>query len=130
MSKNIKDIIIDNKYMKQVRLIDGVLINVYKCKFGYDVSSYIKTPRKQLNKIEDCFYITKEILIDTWRNKEYPIGTILYKSYASYYPILKINDKKDWDWEIKTTGNAFSGNTESFKCLLDSVSNFIKSETE
>lgn len=48
MSKNIKDIIIDNKYMKQVRLVDGVLINVYKCDFGYDVISYIKTPRKQI----------------------------------------------------------------------------------
>ncbi len=60
-----KDIIIDNKYMKQVRLVDGVLINTYKCEFGYDVSSCIKRPRKQLDKIEDCFYSTKEVLIDT-----------------------------------------------------------------
>ena len=129
MSVDMQDIIIDNKYMKQIRLVDGVLINIYKCEFGHDVSSYIKRPRKQLDKMEDFFYVTTEDLIDSWKNREYPVGTILYKSHASYYPILKINDKKDWYWELKTTGNAFSGNTELFKGLVESVLKFIESET-
>jgi len=122
-----KDIIIDNEYMKQVRLVDGVLVNIYKCEFGDDVS--IKNPRTQLGKIEDCFYKTKEVLIDTWKNKEYPIGTILYKLHASYFPVLKINDKKDWYWEIKTTGGAFSGDTGEFKTLVEHVLKFIELET-
>lgn len=128
MQVQIQDVLIDNEYMKQIRLVDGVLINIYKCEFGYDISSYIKRPRTQLNKMEDYFYMTKEVLMDTWRNKDYPIGTVLYKLNTSYYPIIKINDKKDWEWEIKTTGNAFSGNSEYFRGLVECILELIEKE--
>ena len=124
---NIQDTLIDNEYIKQIRLVDGVLINIYKCSFKPDLHWRIENPRKQLIKIEDNFYKLKEEIEDKWTHEVFEVGTVLYKSNCSYFPIGDIKTKDDWEWEVKTTGCAFSSNTEYFKelikCILDLIEN-------
>lgn len=127
MKIKIKDVLIDNEYMKQVRLIDGVLVNIYKCDFQADLSAHIENTRKQLLKVEDYFYKLKEPVQHRWTKEWFPPGTVLYKVNCSYLPVGKIKEKNEWRWEIKTTGSSFNGTTEEFKslveCILDLVEN-------
>ncbi|WP_195618674.1 hypothetical protein [Clostridium paraputrificum] len=122
-------VLVDNKYFKQIRIIDGVLTNIYKCSFKNDISSYIKNPRKQLKKIDDVLYETKEDMVNKYTDEIYYRGTILYKKYCSYYPIDVLLPKYKWSWEIKTTGECFSGDTEYFKQLVNTVLDIIDKES-
>lgn len=116
-------ILVDNEYMKIIRLTEGVLLNIFKCEFRSRID--VENPRKQLKKIDNYLYVSKEELAD-WKDINYSIGFTLYKDGASYYPITKVNDKNNWSWEIKTTGSAFSGNTKTFSSLINTVAEIIK----
>lgn len=122
-------VLVDNKYFKQIRVIDGVLINIYKCSFRSDISSYIKNPRKQLKKIDDVLYETKEDIINKYTDEIYYKSAILYKKHCSYLPIDVLLSKYKWSWEIKTTGECFSGDTEYFTQLVNTVLDIIDKES-
>lgn len=129
MKIKVKDVLIDNEYMKQIRLVDGVLVNIYKCDFKEDISWHIENKRKQLLKIEDSFYKLKEPVVNKWTKEELPMGTVLYKmNNCTYFPINRIKEKSEWEWEIKTTGTAFNGDTNTFKSLVEYILELIESE--
>ena len=53
------EVVIDNEYMKVVRLRYGVLVNIYKYELGISLRNQVYNARKELKKIEDNFYKTK-----------------------------------------------------------------------
>lgn len=123
------EVIFENKYFKVIRLRYGVLVNIYKCKMTNDLNSYIKNKRKDITKIDDKFYKTNIEIYHNWYKKTYPKDTILYKENSCTYRVIgDILSKDQWYWEIKTTGNCLSGNTEEFKQILDIIDRVIDEE--
>ena len=107
------EVIQDNKYIRRVRITDGVILNIYK--FKSDGYIYNINYRKQ-KKIYEDFYELKE---DYERcDNVYPKGSIIYKN-----KIVKelIKDKKDYYYELKTTSNMFGGDFVEFESLINRV---------
>lgn len=46
-----------------------------------------------------------------------PKGTVIYNSI----PVVATNNPSDWKYEIKTTGNAFSGDSKTIEKLLNDI---------
>ena len=128
------EVVIDNEYMKVVRLRYGVLVNIYKYELGISLRNQVYNARKELKKIEDNFYKTKiEFTYRDLRDKKVkinlPVGTVLYKESSGSYSVVERKlSKKDWLWELKTTGSCFSGDTEKFTELIDTVKEIIENE--
>jgi hypothetical protein len=124
------EVLVDNKYMKSLRLSYGVLIHIYKHEHDYSIND-VKSTRKAFKKIDEGFYETKEIVTGGWstNKREHPIGTICRKDGCNYYPITKVcEDKADWHWEIKTTGSCLSGDTDKFTKIIETIQKIIEEE--
>lgn len=123
------EIVRDNEYFKTIRLSYGVLINIYKYELGEDISWHFKEKRKDIKKIDDKLYETKRIVINKYTNEEYPIGTKLYQFAPCVYLIIKEKlEKKSWSWELKTTGDYFSGKTDKFKNMIKEILKIMEEE--
>lgn len=107
------EVIQDNKYIRRVRITDGVILNIYKFK-SKRISLYSDFEIRKQKKVYDDFYE----LTDNY--KEFPKGTIInYKDNCVITEIIK--DKKDYYYELKTIGNMFSGDFVEFESLINRV---------
>lgn len=123
------ELVFENEYVKIIRIKYGVIINIYKCELGENIGNYIKNTRKQLIKIDDKFYKIKEDIEVKWNNKIYKKDTLLYKlNSCCYYIVGDKLQKENWYWELKSTGDSFSGKTESFKNTFNEIMDIIESE--
>lgn len=124
------EIVFNNEFMKTIRLRYGVLVNIYKAKLGSNIGSYIENKRKDIKKLDERFYETTVVIHNKWDDVTYPSGSKLYKyNSCCYYVVEKLyEDKKDWYWEIETTGDYFRGNTEDFKEMIDIIKRIIEEE--
>lgn len=59
----------------------------------------------------------------SYENIIVPSGTILY-----YGRPVEIVDKSEWNYQIKTTGEAFSGNLNNILKLINDISETIKTD--
>lgn len=121
------EIVVESEYQDIYRITDGVLLVINKFRYIdyspqtewivrlYNVKykSYNKNCQKQLKVLnEDCNIYGITI----------PKGTILYNNF----PVEIVPDKSDYEYEIKTTGNLFSGNSESMLKMLNEIISKIK----
>lgn len=121
------EIVVESEYQDIYRITDGVLLVINKFRYIdyspqtewivrlYNVKykSYNKNCQKQLKVLnEDCNIYGITI----------PKGTILYNNF----PVEIVPDKSDYKCEIKTTGNLFSGNSESMLKMLNEIISKIK----
>ena len=119
--------VVESEYQDIYRVTDGVLLIVNKFRridyssqtercvilYGGKYKSYNKNCQKQLKMLkEDCNIYGITI----------PKGTIVYH----YFPVEIVSDKVDYKYEIKTTGNMFSGNYESMLKMLNEIISKIK----
>ena len=114
------------EYQDLYRITDGVLLVVNKFKpidygenkwislFNSNVKSYKKGCQKQLKILKENCYVSYENII-------VPSGTILY-----YGRPVEIVDKSEWNYQIKTTGEAFSGNLNNILKFINDISEIIK----
>lgn len=120
-------VLIENEFFKQIRIIDGVLVNIIKYKIINKIWSGLNL-RKELSKISEGLYQSK---VDKEERGEVIClkGDYIIKPYnsAGYYVIEK-EDKDKWEYEIKTTGASFSGNKEEIDSIIDSINTVIKEE--
>lgn len=119
-------ILIDNDFFKQIRIVDGVLVNIIKYKIINRVWSNLNL-RKELNKIDDGLYqskVDKEERGTVICSK----GDYIIKPYnsAGYYVIEK-EDKEKWEYEIKTTGSSLSGDKSTIDSVIKTI-NFVISD--
>lgn len=118
------EVLIENDFFKQIRITDGVLLNIIKYKSTNRFWNV--NPRKDLKKISDCLYISK---VDKYDRDKLICSKDDYiiKDYSSpNYFVVKKEDKDKWGYEIKTTGCAFSGS----KFTIDKIMNDIKEAIE
>lgn len=120
-------VLIENEFFKQIRIIDGVLVNIIKYKIVNKIWSGLNL-RKELNKIGEGLYQAK---VDKEERGEVICskGDYIIKPYnsAGYYVIEKENEDK-WEYEIKTTGSSFSGSKEEIDKIIDSINTVINEE--
>lgn len=110
-------VIQDNKYIKRVRIDDGIIFNIYKFKSSY---SYIGSDfkiRKQKKLDKDFYELTEDY-------RDLPKGTVIYYKESLVVTEL-IENKEDYLYELKTTSSAFSGNLNRIEDLLSRVSYHI-----
>ena len=119
--------VVESEYQDIYRVTDGVLLIVNKFRY-IDYSSqtercvilykgkyksYNKNCQKQLKILkEDCNIYGITI----------PKGTLVYHDF----PVELVSDKNYYEYEIKTTGNMFSGNNDLMLKMLNEIISKIK----
>lgn len=119
--------VVESEYQDIYRVTDGVLLIVNKFR-RIDYSSqtdriislydgkfklYNKNCQKWLRVLkEDCNIYGITI----------PKGTVTY----NLFPVELVSDKNAYEYELKTTGNMFSGNNESMLKMLNEIISKIK----
>ena len=119
-------ILAETDYQNLYRITDGVLLVVNKFRYidyssltnkYYHIYIYKKKTGKYHKGCQDCLKVLKEPYYDDYVNITIPKGTVLYGSE----PIEIETDKSKWKYQIKTTGEMFSGNVDKIKTLLNEI---------
>lgn len=120
----------ETEYQDLYRVTDGVLLVVNKFKqinYGKDkyvslfdpkVKSYNKGCQKQLKILKEDYY-------KQYDDITVPKGTVLY-----YGRPVELACKEEWDYQIKTTGECFSGDFDEVAELLNEILKKINSNRE
>lgn len=121
-------ILIDNDFFKQIRIVDGVLVNIIKYKIINRIWNI--NPRKELNKVSDYLYKSKidkaERGVHICSKDDYIIKDY---SGAGYYAVEKEKSDK-WSYEIKTTGCSFSGDKTTIDSIIKAINIVINDELD
>lgn len=128
------EIVVQTDYQDIYRITDGVLLIVNKFvsidysdqtkEFVYVYSS--ETKYKSYNKnCQNWLKVLKEDYEYEYCPVIIPKGTVTYMDI----PVICTNDKDKWEYELKTTGTAFSGTYDTMLEMLDTVINcMVKSQ--
>lgn len=113
------------EYQDVYRITNGVLLVVNKFKpicynrtvvlFRAKVKSYNKGCQKELKVLKEDYGSFSEITI--------PRGTIIYHDKP-----VEIVDKEHYTYQIKTTGESFSGNSNYILKLINDISEIIRTD--
>lgn len=119
-------ILAETEYQDLYRVTDGVLLVVNKFKpidysekterHIYLYSSSAKTGK--YNKgCQDCLKVLKNDYYDKYADVTVPKGTVLYHSR----PVKVTTDELEYQYQIKTTGDLFSGNIDEMENMLSDI---------
>lgn len=113
------EIVYQTELMDCYRITDGVLLNVKKYK---QTNNWIDKDGISKPYHKDCkdLRVLKKEYIDERFCKVYKIGTVI----EAYYEVVKCN-VSDYTYEIKTTGNLFSGTSDIILQYLDIIKEII-----
>ena len=118
----------ETEYQDLYRITDGVLLVVNKFKpidYGEDkyvslydpkVKSYNKGCQKQLKILKEDYYSKYADVIVSQ-------GTVLY-----YGRPVELACKEEWDYQVKTTGECFSGDIKKITELLNTILEKVREE--
>lgn len=127
---DIVQVLAETEYQDLYRITDGVLLVVNKFKpidYGEDkyvslydpkVKSYNKGCQKRLKILKEDYY-------KQYDDITVPKGTILY-----YERPVELADKSEWNYQVKTTGEALSGDFDEVTELLNEILKKINSNRE
>lgn len=112
------EILCKSEYQNVYRVKDGVLLIVNKFKYIKNKEGYIyplnnisrKNSKTYQKGCKDLKILTKKYKLN---NVCFDIGQVVYK----HYPV-ELTDKTQWEFQIKTTGEYFSGNSEEMNLYL------------
>lgn len=118
-------VIVKTEYQDVYRITNGVLLVVNKFKpicynrtvvlFRAKVKSYNKGCQKELKVLKEDYDSFSEITI--------PRGTIIYHDRP-----VEIVNKEHYTYQIKTTGESFSGNSNYILKLINDISEIIRTD--
>ena len=119
-------ILAETEYQDLYRVTDGVLLVVNKFKpidysekttrHIYMYSSDAKTGK--YNKgCQDCLKVLKNDYYDKYADVTIPKGTVLYHST----PVESTTDELEYQYQIKTTGELFSGSLDEMDKMLSDI---------
>ena len=118
-------ILAETEYQDLYRVTDGVLLVVNKFKrIDYSkvtdkpVGSLYRAKTGKYNKVcQDCLKVLKSDYYDTYSDVTVPKGTVLYHSK----PVEVTTDELEYQYQIKTTGDLFSGNIDEMENMLSDI---------
>lgn len=122
-------VIVKTEYQDVYRITNGVLLVVNKFKpicynrtvvlFRAKVKSYNKGCQKELKVLKEDYCDDYDSFSVITISK----GTVVYRDRP-----VEIVDKSEWNYQIKTTGEAFSGNLNNILKLINDISEIIKTD--
>lgn len=127
---DIVQVLAETEYQDLYRITDGVLLVVNKFKpidYGEDkyvslydpkVKSYNKGCQKRLKILKEDYY-------KQYDDITVPKGTVLY-----YERPVELADKSEWNYQVKTTGESLSGDSDEVTELLNEILKKINSNRE
>jgi hypothetical protein len=120
------EIVAQTDYQDVYRITDGVLLVVNKfisIDYSDKTKEYIrvymsKAKYKSYNKnCQTWLKVLKEDYVYEYCPVIIPKGTVTYMSI----PVICTKDKDKWEYELKTTGTAFSGTYSEILKMLDDI---------
>lgn len=125
---DIVQVLAETEYQDLYRITDGVLLVVNKFKpidYGKDKWIYLYDPKvKSYNKgCQKRLKILKEDYYKQYDDITVPKGTVLY-----YGRPVELADKSEWNYQVKTTGEALSGDYYEITELLKNILKIIDKE--
>lgn len=122
------EVIVQTDYQDIYRITDGVLLVVNKfisIDYSDKTKEYIRIYRKKAkykSYNKNCQNYLK-VLKEDYEYKYCPV--VVPKGIVTYIdvPVISTKDKDKWEYELKTTGTAFSGNYDTMLEMLDNVIN-------
>lgn len=126
--------ICESDYQSMYRITDGVLLVINKFEYmSFPDDQYPCVHRSNNKRIwkrytRGCQTDLVELTVDyqnKYRNWSIPKGTVLYDGHP-----VQIVPKSQWDYQIKTTGAAFSGNRSEMFMLLSRIEDIISERGE
>lgn len=125
----------ESEYQDIYRIKDGVLLVVNKFKpidyskitDGY-VYIYNSKTHKYKKGCQNCLKILKEdyICYDEYADITIPKGTVVYYNT----PVELLLDKSEYQYQIKTTGEMFSGNSKEIIEYINDIISVINNNSE
>ena len=112
-------------YQDVYRIKDGVILLINKFDYvrgddGYR-RSFFTTTKNTMTYASGCRDLKKAIERIEGYNKTYAeIGQVLYHGYP-----VKLIPKKNWNYQIKTTGDMFSGNANEILGHVEEIRKII-----
>lgn len=106
-----------SEYQDVYRIKSGVLLVINKFKIVSNDFISIYSKNRPYNKYSKDLRILTADYYYSPTQKTYKAGQVTYNSY----PVKLINNKREWNFQIKTTGDAFSGTFEEITFLIKNI---------
>ena len=108
----------ETEYQNIYRITDGVLLVVNKfVRTDYPHTLYNPKTNKYNKNCQDGLRVLKEDYYDKHKEIIIKKGTVLYNNR----PVVSTTDELSWQYQIKTTGDSFSGNVDLMDKLLSDI---------
>lgn len=112
------------EYQDLYRVTDGVLLVINKfVPIKYENEKYFTVYRSKVKQgkynkgCQDWLKVLKADYYDEYSKITVPKGTVTYIDR----PVIPTNNQADWTYEVKTTGNALSGDFDIIQNLLSDI---------
>lgn len=124
------EILAETEYQDLYRITDGVLLVVNKFKpIDYGEDKYVSLYDPKVKSYNKGCQIQLKILKEDYYSKYEDVtvsqGTVLY-----YGRPVELADKSEWNYQVKTTGEALSGDYHEITELLKSILKKVNSSRE
>lgn len=126
------EVVVQTEYQDIYRIDIGVLlvINKFERDKLYGERCYLHSAKdRPYNKLTQGLRILKEDTSNREYNydtKEYAIVCTVPSGTVTHYDFpIKLTDKSNWLYKIKTTGDSFSGNKKEILEMIDEIINLI-----
>ena len=113
-------ILAETEYQDLYRVTDGVLLGVNKFKpidYSKYVSLYTAKTSKYHKGCQDGLKVLKNDYHHSYADVIIPKGTVIYHNV----PVEPVTDKSEITYQIKTTGDLFSGNAERMQEMFEDI---------
>lgn len=112
-------------YQDIYRITDGVLLVVNKFEYKGEPKHIYTRDMKTGKYHKDCqkhLIIVKKDFYHKYDDITYKKGTVMY----CHRVVQKTDDKSKWEYQIKTTGEAFSGSPSDMILMLSEIMGVIE----
>lgn len=120
----IMQVLAETEYQDLYRVTDGVLLVVnkfvpidYSDKTNRNVYIYCVKTGKYNKCCQDYLKVLKEDYCDKYEDITIPKGTVLYMGQ----PVVATTKEDEFQYQIKTTGDSFSGSADEIENLLSDI---------
>ena len=116
-------------YQDIYRIKDGVLLIINKFRYITNedgTRDYIGYPLSNKHYASNCqssLCVLTEEYYDRHKQRTYNVGQMIYRGYP-----IELTDKSEWNFQIKTTGDALSGDIGTIVMLLNEIIGRILSD--